>query len=156
MCVGLNKVLSSVIISMCCDVAVLDTSAILFLLQKRVDILDAVLSAGYPVCKVVVPEVVIDELKTIASKGGSERARLARIGLRYLEAVVKERRGIMSIVEISRSKISRGSVDDALISWAEEKSAVLVTADIKLKNRALEKGIRVLVPMLSKKRLMEY
>lgn len=134
--------------------AVVDTSAIMYFLEKKIDLLDAILSSDFEISKIYIPDIVLGELKLIASKGMSRRARLARIALNYLEKILVKRKENVKIIQIKCPEME--SVDDAILSWAQGNDAVIVTADIKLKNRALKSGLKVLVPVSSKSKLREF
>lgn len=133
--------------------AIVDTSAIIYFLERKTDLLDVILSSDFEVSKIYIPDIVLDELRLIASKGMSRRARIARTALNYLEKTLSKRTGIVKIIQVKCP--GTRSVDDAILSWAKDNGAVIVTADMRLKNRALRNGLKVLIPMSSKKKLRE-
>ncbi|GEM_PF-1842290 len=123
--------------------AVLDTSALIYLLENRQDPVDVVRSLE-GVRDIYVPSYVVDELKRLATGASGRRRRLARVALKYV--INASRSNLVKIVEMGE-----GSVDDLLLRDAEEKGLVIVTADMGLRRRAVEKGLEVFSPEASRR-----
>lgn len=117
-------------------VAIVDTS-ILLLISLREARLDDMMEciAG---CTPIVPTPVVRELQVMAGRSRSRKSHLAKWALNNLLQ-------FFNIVEVPMEE--GRSVDDALMEVAESmkrvKTVLIVTADTKLKDRALEKGIGV-------------
>ncbi len=122
-----------------CTEAVLDTSAIIFAVERRVSLLELALSAPEDVCKVIIPGPVVEELKIIA-RGRGARSRAARAALEIIE---KERAVHGSILEIIDAGDLRAPVDDVVLLLARNSQRVVITADRKMRKRAEALGVRV-------------
>jgi len=122
-----------------CLEAVLDTSAIMFAVERRVDLLELVLSVPESICKIVIPSSVINELDTLA-KGGGLRSKVARAALEVIEV---ERRKHSSIIEIIDTGEISAPVDDVILTVASKGGRVVITADRKMKKKARALGIYV-------------
>lgn len=118
-------------------IAIVDTSIILLISAREAhldDMIDLI-----PGCAVVVPMPVISELQLIARKGNSEKSHIAKWALENLLR-------LLNVVEVP--VMEQRKVDDLIIEFAEEmkkaKRVLIVTADTKLKNDAIRRGINVL------------
>ncbi|MEM1887512.1 MAG: PIN domain-containing protein [Pyrobaculum sp.] len=99
---------------------VLDTSALLYIVDKKVG-LEAL--EGF---EIYVPEAVVEELKTLA-----KRKKKARVAL--------------ALLEIIKATLCQeiGPADDAVLKCALKLGAVLVTGDEELAERGRRAGIAV-------------
>jgi len=106
---------------------VLDSNALFFPFQFNVD-LEAELRAILGGCRVMVPEVVIRELKGLV-RGGKQNASAA---LRYAERfeVLPDDSGLKG--------------DEGVLAAALKVDGVLVSSDRALIKRAREKGLKVI------------
>ena len=87
--------------------------------------------------EILVPTVVLNELKSKANSSRfTERAK-ARVALAYLES----KRGNIELVESGE-----GKPDDIMLRLCKENGYYLFTADMKLKDLAKKLGIAVIVP----------
>lgn len=117
-------------------IAVVDTSVILLISLKEAFLDDLV--NLIPECDLVILSPVIDELKFIASEGGTKKSYVAKWAL---ENLLRFFNTIGITIERQRG------VDDIIIEFAEaikkSKKVLIITADRELKNKALERGIDV-------------
>ena len=91
----------------------------------------------YEKVEVIVPTVVLNEIKSKAnSPRFSERSK-ARVALNYLEA----KRGVVQVVESEE-----GKTDEVVLRLCKENGYYLFTADMGLKNAAKRSGVKVIVP----------
>jgi len=126
-------------VSHSCAEIILDTSAIIFAVEKRVNLLELALSVPEEVCKVIIPSPVVEELKALA-RGRGVRSRAARAALKIIE---KEKVEHSSVLEIIDTGDLRAPVDDLVLLLAKEGQRVVVTADRKMRRKADVLGIRV-------------
>ncbi len=105
---------------------VLDTNALFFPFQFKIDLGNEIGSL-LGRCEILVPEVVIKELKGLSEAG----KRDAITALRYAErfGVLPDESGLKG--------------DSVVLAAAESVKGVLVTSDKDLIKRAKEKGLRV-------------
>ncbi|MEM2220327.1 MAG: hypothetical protein QXU34_01030 [Ignisphaera sp.] len=118
-------------------IAIVDTSVILLISAREAhldDMIDLI-----PGCAAVVLTPVISELQLIARKGNSEKSHIAKWALENLLR-------LLNVVEVP--VMEQRKVDDLIVEFAEEmkkaKRVLIVTADTKLKNDAVRRGINVL------------
>lgn len=122
-----------------CYEAVLDTSCILFAVDRGIDLVDMILRAQIPVCRIIIPSVVLKELRTLAEKGGGSRSAMASAALEVINRMLEREKGI---VAVAYSDAQQSSVDMAVIALAREKTRLLVTADREMRKRAREMGVK--------------
>uniref|UniRef100_A0A7J3I903 VapC9 PIN-like domain-containing protein n=1 Tax=Ignisphaera aggregans TaxID=334771 RepID=A0A7J3I903_9CREN len=118
-------------------IAIVDTSVILLISAREAhldDMIDLI-----PGCAAVVLTPVIGELQLIARKRNSEKSHIAKWALENLLR-------LLNVVEVP--VMEQRKVDDLIVEFAEEmkkaKRVLIVTADTKLKNDAVRRGINVL------------
>ncbi len=118
-------------------IAVVDTSIVLLISLKEAhldDILDLI-----PNCHTVLLTPVIIELQSMAKKKNTKKSYIAEWALNNLLQ-------LFNVIEISMEDGKK--VDDMLIEFAESikriKKVLIITADTKLKDDALKKGINVM------------
>uniref|UniRef100_A0A7C5UUP4 VapC9 PIN-like domain-containing protein n=1 Tax=Ignisphaera aggregans TaxID=334771 RepID=A0A7C5UUP4_9CREN len=118
-------------------IAVVDTSIILLISLKEASLDDLI--NLIPSCNIAILTPILDELKAIASKNNTKKSYIAKWAL---ENLLK----FFSIIEISVSK--QKDVDDIIIEFVDSikntKKTLIVTADLELKKKALERGINVI------------
>lgn len=123
---------------------VADTSAILACLADKVDFFDALRGAHEGRIELLVPAVVVEELKVLAKRRG-RRGGLAKLALSLL---TKEHGGVtVRIIPGAAEK-----TDDALLRLASELDAFLLTADVELRKAAEARGLKTLAYIRSKRR----
>jgi rRNA-processing protein FCF1 len=99
---------------------VFDTSALIYIVERRVDI------SQFYEHEVFVPAAVLEELRLLATR--RRKARVALEILPLLKARIYEK---------------RGPADDAALESAKELGAVLVTGDATLAEKARRQGVPV-------------
>ncbi|MCU7786701.1 PIN domain-containing protein [Pyrobaculum sp. 3827-6] len=99
---------------------VLDTSALIYIVERRIDI--GVLLEH----EIHIPTAVVEELRTLSTR--SRKARAAAQLLPLLRPRIVEK---------------RGPADTAVVELAREIGAVLVTGDSALAERARREGVPV-------------
>ncbi|QOJ79618.1 hypothetical protein IG193_03955 [Infirmifilum lucidum] len=134
-----------------CRALLLDTSVLLFIGERRLDLLDVAFSAETPVCRVIIARAVLEELERLALRKSSRRGRNAYAVLSMINSLMSKHGDIVSIVELETKE---GDTDSALISLAKKEGFILATADRRLKKRAEESGVEVLFLRESKGRLI--
>ena len=115
--------------------AVLDTSAII---DGR--ILDIV-RAGFLRGRIVLPRLVLEELRRVADSQNDLRRKRGRRGLEVLEELKKLKGEEFVVWE---GELGEGDVDSQLVSLAEKETASLVTVDFNLNKAARVAGVSVL------------
>lgn len=107
---------------------IIDTNALMIPVQFNVDIFQELRRLGYN--RYLVPRAVLDELDALAKKSkGSDKlaAKVARsLGKKY------------GIVERT------GTADDVIIELATELNSAVLTNDIELKKKLIDKSITVI------------
>jgi rRNA-processing protein FCF1 len=99
---------------------VFDTSALIYIVERRVDI------SQFYEHEVFVPAAVLEELRLLATR--RRKARVALEILPLLKARIYEK---------------RGPADEAALESAKELGAVLVTGDVALAEKARRQGVPV-------------
>lgn len=122
-----------------CYEAVLDTSSILFAVDRRVDIIDLVLHADVPVCKIVILTLVLREIKYLTEKGKGSQAVKAAVALEMINKALKTRENIVAVIDPGPLS---GTVDDIVINAARAETRILVTADREMRERARKLGVK--------------
>ncbi|MEM3832572.1 MAG: 30S processome protein Utp24 [Thermoprotei archaeon] len=108
----------------------MDTSFILACVEKGKDLLAIVEKKSDHVFKPVVPHVVLDELRSIMSRGG-KRGRLALLALEMANRYEK----------LSDKLMPNEDVDSFIIRIAFEKKLIVATNDVHLRSRLRKLGI---------------
>ncbi len=134
-----------------CKALLLDTSVLLFIGERRLDLLDVVFSSETPICRVVIARAVLKELEKLALRKSSRRGRLASAVLLAINSLVSKHGNMVSIVELESEE---EDADSVLISLAKKEGFILATADKRLKKRAEETGVEVLFLRESKGKLI--
>ncbi len=134
-----------------CKALLLDTSVLLFIGERRLDLLDVVFSSETPICRIVIARAVLKELEKLALRKSSRRGRLASAALLAINNLASKHGNIISIVELESEE---EDTDSVLISLAKKEGFILATADKKLKKRAEETGVEVLFLRESKGKLI--
>ncbi|MEM0223782.1 MAG: PIN domain-containing protein [Thermofilum sp.] len=134
-----------------CYEAVLDTSSILFAVDRKVDIVDLTLQAQVPVCRIIIPAPVLQEIKFLAEKGKGSRAVKAAVALAVINQMLEKWGKMISIVDPG---FSERPVDDIVIEAARAEGKILVTADRKMRKRARELGVKVYLVAKASLRLL--
>jgi rRNA-processing protein FCF1 len=118
-------------------IAVVDTSIILLISLKEASLDDLI--NLIPSCNIAILTPILDELRAIASKNNTKKSYIAKWAL---ENLLK----FFSIIEITVNK--QQDVDDIIIEFVDSiknaKKTLIVTADLELKKKALERGINVI------------
>lgn len=133
-----------------CYEAVVDTSFLLFVVDRRVDVIDVLLGSQVPICKILIPLAVLRELQALAEAGKSARAIKASIALKLVEQALKSHRGLVVVLE---EEPPGGTTDDKVIAAAAGDLRILVTADKRMKRRARELGVKAYLLAKSSLRL---
>ncbi len=107
---------------------ILDTNFLLLPFQFKLDIFSELERALEAPKDILVPSIVLEELKRLAAR----RNRAAKLGLMILEQKIRE--GKVRVVK------SSGRADDWIAGNAEKLDAVVCTNDIGLRKRLLRKA----------------
>lgn len=121
-----------------CYEAVLDTSSILFAVDKRINIVELALEAPVPVCRILIPVPVLREIRFLADRGKSSRAVKASVALSMINHLLESGEKIISIFDPG---LSDKSVDDIVIDAARAEGRILITADRRMRKKARELGV---------------
>ncbi len=122
-----------------CYEAVLDTSFLLFIVERRADLVGVLLGSQLPVCRVLIPLSVLSELRSLASSGKSSRAVKAATALMLVEQVLRNYRELVAVLE---DEPPGETVDDRVIAAAAQESRVLITADKEMRRKARRRGVK--------------
>ncbi len=118
-------------------IAIVDTSIILLISLKEASLDDLI--NLIPSCNIAILTPILDELKAIASKNDTKKSYIAKWALQNLLK-------FFNIIEITVNK--QQDVDDIIIEFVDSikniKKTLIVTADLELKKKALERGINVI------------
>ncbi len=120
----------------------IDTSLILFALEHRIDLFEAIDEALGKSYIAIVPKDVVSELKKLSRR----KHGLATVALEFLEKN-REKYNISC-------NAPKKSVDDILLELATEQDGIVATADNRLARRAKRTKIPVLTPWRSRKKLI--
>lgn len=124
-----------------CVPLLVDTSVLLFVSERRLSLLDVLFECEITVCRILIADAVVEELKRLALSKASKRGRNASIALAMLKDVLSEHSNLFSVIEV---KNKEGDVDSTLISLAKKEGLILATADKRMKTRAEKNGVTVL------------
>jgi len=120
----------------------IDTSLILFALEHRIDLFEAIDEALGKSYRAIIPEEVISELKKLSQN----KHGLAAVALEFLKKN-KEK------YDVIRSAIQK-PVDEILLELAAEQDGIVATADNRLARKARRMKLPVLTPWKSRKKLI--
>ncbi|RLE91762.1 MAG: hypothetical protein DRJ46_01880 [Thermoprotei archaeon] len=120
----------------------IDTSLILFALERRLDLFEAIDEALGKSYRAIIPEEVISELKRLSQN----KHGLATVALEFLKKN-KEK------YDVIRSAIQK-PVDEILLELAAEQDGIVATADNRLARRARRMKLSVLMPWKSRRKLI--
>jgi len=124
-----------------CAPLLVDTSVLLFVSERRLNLLDVLFDCEITVCRILIADAVVEELRRLALSKASKRGRSASIALAMLKDVLSKHSNLFSVIEV---KSEEGDVDSALISLAKKEGFILATADKRMKTRAEKSGVTVL------------
>ena len=116
---------------------VIDTNAILYAAKAKLDIFEELKGN-----KLVIPSCVLGELKLLEKNAKKEVDRKAA----SLSLLILRKKAFLS------PNLSPPA-DNAILDWAKEKGAAILTNDAELKSRAKALGIKVL--WIKEKRICE-
>ncbi len=116
---------------------ILDTNFLLIPVQFKVDIFSEIERLVEEPHKIIVPDVVVDELRKLSGSRGKD-GRAARFALKIVEE--KKKREELEIIEGGERP-----VDKWLLEFAGKKKAYLGTNDIGMRKKARKKNIKVFV-----------
>lgn len=120
----------------------IDTSLILFALEHRIDLFEAIDKALGKSYRAIIPEEVISELKKLSQN----KHGLAAVALEFLKKNKEE-------YDVIRSAIQK-PVDEILLELAAEQDGIVATADNRLARKARRMKLPVLTPWKSRKKLI--
>ncbi len=106
---------------------IIDTNALMIPIQFNVDIFDELQRLGFD--EFVVPKAVLDELDTLVERSRGKDKMAAKVA--------------RSLADRCEAVDITGFADDVIVELAENSGAAVLTNDIQLKNRLLEKDITV-------------
>ncbi|MGC9164826.1 MAG: PIN domain-containing protein [Thermoprotei archaeon] len=108
----------------------MDTSFILACVEKGKDLLAIIEKRSDSIFKPIVPYIVLEELKSIISKGG-KRGRLASLALEIANKYEK----------LPEKPMHDEDVDSFIVRIAFEKKLIVATNDVHLRSRLRKLGI---------------
>ena len=119
------------------DCVLIDTSSLLFGIEKGMDLFE-IIRFDMPGTQVVVPRPVLRELEGMQTERG-KRGMHARIALELIEKNSK------TVAE------SNENADDAILAISSEMGCAVVTNDSELRKRLRAKNVRVFTLAMDKK-----
>jgi len=128
---------------------ILDTSILMYSVNLKLDLVIEIKELLEGAQKLIVPSMVIDELRSIASHLG-KRGSEAKITLKLVEELLSK--GTFHMLDVKADNIN--DIDRLLLNLCERMGAYLATADLRLKKKAIKRGIKVIYPRKSKRKLM--
>jgi len=120
-------------------VVVLDTSAILMLFEFSINIDDEI-SRLIGKHKIIIPNFVVEELKTLLNKGKGKQKRLAKASIQLINKY-----------EISEFN-SKKNTDDAIVEYSKQIKCFVVTNDKELRKKLKNQNTNVIF-LRNKKKL---
>lgn len=130
---------------------VVDTSVLIYIVEEKADPIDVLMGSEHPVCRVLIPDIVLGELKKLASKGRSRKASAAASALLLASTLLSKNPDFFQSLSTGREGCS---TDLALIAVAKENGFAIATADKSMKNLAEAEGVKVLFLIEAKKKLL--
>ena len=111
---------------------ILDTNAIVFAFKKKVDIFEAVREKYGLSAEIIIPNLVLEEINSLAIKASKgEDKRAAKLTLEILKTK-----------KFSTLDLERQHTDSAIIEYSKGKDVLVVTNDYKFKAKLKEAGIK--------------
>lgn len=107
---------------------IIDTNALMIPVQFNVDIFSELHRLGFD--NFIVPQAVLNELEKIIISGRGQNRIAAKVG--------------MALAQRCELVPMEGHADDVIVSLAKDTGAAVLTNDIELKKRLLEKSIKVI------------
>lgn len=107
---------------------ILDTSAIFMVFEYSIDV-EQELTRLLGVYNIIVPSAVVDEINILLEEGSGKQKKLAKMALTFISR--------FRVEDIGEGK----TVDDIILSAAEELSAIVVTNDRELRRRLKKQNL---------------
>lgn len=120
----------------------IDANALIYAGEGKIDLFNLI-KDHFPQAEVIVPEEVIEEVKTVREKAKKGRSRKAA-------SLILQIINGKAIKEIS---LGKGEVDDLLLEEALRRKAAVLTSDKHLKRKLKKAGVETIY--LKQKRILE-
>jgi len=122
-------------------IVILDSSAVMMLFEFSID-LEKELTSLLGLYNILVPTSIVKELELLSKKGIGKKKIKAKASLKFIE-------------KFETIDVFDKYVDDSIIESAKKTSGIVVTNDMKLKNRLKKISIPVIFLRAKKKLVIE-
>ncbi|AKG38904.1 hypothetical protein MA03_06065 [Infirmifilum uzonense] len=123
----------------------------MYIVEKRLNPIEVLFPAEKPICHVVIPDVVHNELQKLSADKASKKGVIAASAIILVEQILKTNPNLFSYIKIAGT---HEDIDSVLIGEARLRGYILATADREMKKRAEKMGVEVLFLRRAKGRLI--